>query len=214
MASSTPAPQPARSYRQFCPVAAGMDILGDRWVLLIVRELVFGERRFTDLRRALPGLAPNLLSDRLRRMHEQGLISTPDDHAGYELTDRGRAATPVLAAYARFGADYLDFAHPDATEPAAMDAQRTAQAFLMSWIRPGSPRMRVRLSVPDGSQIDIVVDGHRSTLTEPAGEPDLAVRTDAPHLAAVRGRDEPLGAEYDGSPEAIEKFERTFALSA
>ena len=212
--SQAPVPQPARSYRQFCPAASGMDILGDRWVLLIVREFVFGERRFTDLRRALPGLAPNLLSDRLRRMHEQGLVSTPEDRAGYALTERGRAATPVLAAFARFGADYLDFAHPDAADPMATDAERTAQAFLMSWIRPGSPRMRVRVAVPDGSEVDVVVDGRRSTLTAPAGEPDLTVHTDAPHLGAVRGRGVPLVAEYDGTAEAIERFERAFTLRA
>ena len=62
-----------RSYEQHCPIALALDTLGDRWVLLILRELTIGPRRFTDLRGALPGIAPNLLSDRLRVLHD-GLI--------------------------------------------------------------------------------------------------------------------------------------------
>ncbi|MCC6437382.1 MAG: helix-turn-helix transcriptional regulator, partial [Acidimicrobiales bacterium] len=67
-----------RSYRQWCPIAAGLDVLGDRWVLLICRELSMGDRRFTDLRAALPGIAPNLLTDRLRSLADEGLVTTAE----------------------------------------------------------------------------------------------------------------------------------------
>ena len=63
-----------RSYDQYCPIAVALDALGDRWTLLILRELTIGERRFTDLRTALPGIAPNLLADRLRDLQERGLV--------------------------------------------------------------------------------------------------------------------------------------------
>ena len=64
-----------RGYQQHCPIAVALDELGDRWVLLILRELMLGPQRFTDLRHALPGIAPNLLSERLRTLEDAGLVA-------------------------------------------------------------------------------------------------------------------------------------------
>ena len=102
-----------RSYAQDCPIAQALDTLGDRWVLLILRELRIGPRRFTDVRTALPGIAPNLLSDRLRVLLDEGLIEQrvlepPAARTVYVLTARGLQAAPVLDALARFGAAQLD----------------------------------------------------------------------------------------------------------
>src|SRR3954451_608862 len=99
----------ARSYDQYCPVAAALDIVGDRWTLLIMRELVAGDRRFTDLRERLTGIAPNLLSDRLRELHAQGLGEQrerppPAARTVYAATRRVHEVIPVLRALARFGA--------------------------------------------------------------------------------------------------------------
>ena len=63
---------PDRTYGQYCPIAAGLDLIGDRWTLLLLRELSMGDRRFTDLRAALPGIAPNLLTERLRSLQALG----------------------------------------------------------------------------------------------------------------------------------------------
>src|SRR6476646_10207660 len=101
-------------YRQYCPIARALDVLGDRWTLLILRELTMsGDRRFTDLRRSLPGIAPGLLSDRLRSLTEHGLVTTkelppPAARTVYAVTPRGREAVPVLRALSRFGLPLLD----------------------------------------------------------------------------------------------------------
>ncbi|MCB1029329.1 MAG: helix-turn-helix transcriptional regulator, partial [Microthrixaceae bacterium] len=71
-AVTQPGAHQRRSYQQACPVAHALDLVGERWTLLIVRDLVFGPLRFSDLRDGLPGLAPNLLSDRLRFLVDQG----------------------------------------------------------------------------------------------------------------------------------------------
>ena len=101
-----------RTYGQYCPIAAGLDLIGDRWTLLILRELSMGDRRFTDLRAELPGIAPNLLTERLRSLQSIGLVTTvelppPAARSVYRLTDEGRRIEPVLRSVARFGARYL-----------------------------------------------------------------------------------------------------------
>lgn len=102
-----------RSYRQFCPVTMALDQVGARWTLPIVRDLLPGPRRFTDLRRGLPGLAPNLLTDRLRELEAAGLVERvdlppPAARQVYRLTDRGRELEPVVLELGRFGVDLMD----------------------------------------------------------------------------------------------------------
>ena len=67
-------PATVRYDEQYCPIARALDVLGDRWTLLILRELIIGDQRFTDLREHLPGIAPTMLTQRLRTMTEQGLV--------------------------------------------------------------------------------------------------------------------------------------------
>ena len=103
---------PNKSYDQYCGIAAALDVVGDRWTLLILRELSFGRRRFTDLRTALPGIASNLLTDRLRDRGEAGLVEQhelppPAARTVYALTTAGERVVPVLRALARFGLPLL-----------------------------------------------------------------------------------------------------------
>jgi DNA-binding HxlR family transcriptional regulator len=112
---------PTRTYAQFCPVARTLDVLGERWTLLIVRDLMVGPQRFTDLREHLPGLAPALLTQRLRDLEAADLVARnelppPAARTVYELTEHGRALEPVIYEIARFGLRYLDM--PTADEPA------------------------------------------------------------------------------------------------
>ena len=72
-----------RSYRQYCGLARGLDLIGDRWVLLIVRELLLGTRRYGELLDGLPGIATNLLADRLRAMEDNGLVVKGDVQGAY-----------------------------------------------------------------------------------------------------------------------------------
>ena len=90
-----------RSYGQYCGLAKGLDVIGDRWVLLIVRELLGGPRRYGELHDGLPGIATNLLAERLRSMQENGLITKADDDR-YALTDRGEGLRDVLYAIGRW----------------------------------------------------------------------------------------------------------------
>src|SRR5258708_28738500 len=101
-----------KTYGEFCTVARSLDVVGDRWALLVVRELFLGPRRFTDLVDGLPGVGTNVLSTRLRELEAGGIIErtrvpSPTPALLYELTEDGRDLKPVLDAYARWGARRL-----------------------------------------------------------------------------------------------------------
>ena len=88
-----------------CPVARAMDVLDGKWTVLVVRDLLAGTRRFSQLRASLTGISPKTLTDRLRSLEEHGLVrrsiyAEVPPRVEYELTDRGRALEPVLAALA------------------------------------------------------------------------------------------------------------------
>lgn len=112
-----------KSYRQFCSVAKALDVIGDRWALLAVRELLLGPRRYTDLAEGLPGIGTNVLSTRLRELEASGIVAqrrlaAPTPATVYELTDDGRDLRAVVDALAQWGAGRLDGpAADDAVEP-------------------------------------------------------------------------------------------------
>lgn len=97
------------SYEGFCPIARTLDVIGERWTILILRDLLLeGPRKFQDLQRSLSGVSPNTLSARLKRLEEHGVIthSFYERHpprAEYLLTDKGRALGPALAALRDWG---------------------------------------------------------------------------------------------------------------
>src|SRR5205807_10631132 len=102
-----------RSYGQCCGLARALDIVGERWTLLIVRELVLSPRRYADLVEALPGNGRNLLAARLRRLEHEGLVRRrqlppPAASRVYELTPDGRGLVPAVAWLARWGAERLE----------------------------------------------------------------------------------------------------------
>src|SRR3984957_32541 len=105
---------PSRNYNQNCPIARGLDVLGERWTLLILRELVGGPRRYGDLRTQLPGIATNLLAERLKELQDAGLVERADLPAPigrtvYSLSDLGwQKAIPVLRSVAIVGLDRLE----------------------------------------------------------------------------------------------------------
>ena len=102
----------AKRYGQNCPVAKSLDLVGERWTLLIVRELLRGNARFQELRAQLSGIPPKLLADRLRRMERQGLVartlySRRPPRASYALTGRGRGLGLVVCALAVWGRSFV-----------------------------------------------------------------------------------------------------------
>ena len=95
-----------RSYKQYCGIARALDLIGERWALLVVRELVLGPKRFTDLRRGLPGVATNVLSQRLRELERDGIVARrqlppPAGSNVYELTEYGQELVPIMLALGR-----------------------------------------------------------------------------------------------------------------
>jgi DNA-binding HxlR family transcriptional regulator len=107
-----------KSYKQYCPVAHALDLVGDRWALLVVRELMLGPRRYTDLAEALPGIGSNILATRLRSLESAGVVRKtklppPAAVSVYELTENGRALDDVLHALARWGARTLPAPDPE-----------------------------------------------------------------------------------------------------
>jgi DNA-binding HxlR family transcriptional regulator len=107
-----------RSYHQYCPVARALDVVGERWTLLIIRELLLGPRRFTDLADGLPGIGSSVLTTRLTDLEQRGLVakrtlSPPAASVVYELTDQARGLAQVLAALADWGMNLLGQPHTD-----------------------------------------------------------------------------------------------------
>jgi len=105
-------------YAQDCPIARTLDVIGDRWTLLIIRDLFLGRSRFNEFRQSTPRISPKLLSERLKRLEEQGLVgrSLQDGYpprAEYRLTEKGRSIFPVLYAMGTWGAEYLFEGEPD-----------------------------------------------------------------------------------------------------
>ena len=107
-----------RSYNQYCSVARALDEVGDRWTLLLIRELLIGPRRYTDLLAGLPGIGPNHLADRLKRLVGAGIarrreLPPPAASTVYELTGRGRELEPVVIGLARWGGALLGAPDPE-----------------------------------------------------------------------------------------------------
>lgn len=135
---------PLRRYRLLCPIARALDVLGDRWTLLILRDLHAGPARFLELQQGL-GIATNLLSTRLVELAESGMIE-PLEHSGYRLTDKGRSSDRVLWELARFGAAIER--DDDPREPGNLRTIALPLRMLLESVSD-RPNLRVRLSVDD-----------------------------------------------------------------
>jgi DNA-binding HxlR family transcriptional regulator len=209
-------PTADRTYGQYCPIAAGLDLIGDRWTLLLLRELSMGDRRFTDLRAALPGIAPNLLTERLRSLQSIGLITAvelppPAARSVYSLTDDGKRIGPVLRSVARFGAAYLS-GEPSET----VDAQRVAYALLAPWRRRPEATIRARLTVAQGDEpddtVDLVLDLDGMQVEAPQGRPDVTLRIAIADLVSTRQTGAALVGRLAGDPASRRIFLDQFAL--
>ncbi len=114
-----------RTYDDSCGIARALDLIGDRWTLLVVRELLLGPKRYTDLQAALRRIAPDVLAQRLRDLEAGGLaerteLTGPGRPRVYRLTDRGRELRPVLLALGRFGSRLPLPDHPEELSPDAL----------------------------------------------------------------------------------------------
>lgn len=172
-----------KAYHQYCPVAHALDQVGDRWELLIVRELMLGQRRYTDLAEALPGIGSNILATRLRDLEAAGVVRKtklppPWAVTVYELTERGRELDNVLRALAAWGAGTLGA--PEAGDCWSMYAVHAR--FRPEHAVDGTYEIRF----VGGETISLqVADGELTAMKLPAEQPDLVVEAPPEELHEV-----------------------------
>ena len=207
-----------RSYRQFCALARAIDVLGERWTLLLVRELMLGPRRFSDLLAGLPGIAPNLLADRLRALEARGVVERatlepPAASRVYRLTDRGRSLKPALLALTRWGMEPMAAPREDEERQAGWYALALEAAFRPERARGVSEDYEL---VVDGTSFHLRVrDGRCEASAGHAPAPAFVLRCTLDDLlATVTGAGDPAEGQLDGSRGAFNRFRRAFPLPA
>jgi DNA-binding HxlR family transcriptional regulator len=176
-----------RRYHQYCPVARALDVVGERWTLLIARELLLGPRRFTDLAEGLPGIGTSVLTTRLKELEQSGLVAKrtlppPSASVVYELTDQARGLAHVLAALADWGMNLLG-------QPGTDDEVRSR------WLVLGlAATAKAASPIPDATfelRIDHETlhvrthDGHLQPSQGPASHPDATITLSTDTLAAI-----------------------------
>lgn len=198
-----------------------MDVLGERWTLLILRELFGGPRRYSDLRAELPGIATNLLADRLRSLELDGLIKRTDlpppiARTVYELSDTGwRKIAPVLRAVAIFGIDRID-AGDLAGKPLTGFLAGLIAGFDSSGARDVGATYRVDI---DGRTFEFAVD--HGELAAPSDAPAVVMQATAGDLitirvapTATRRKAAFRRLKFDGTAAAVAEMQRIFHLTA
>jgi DNA-binding HxlR family transcriptional regulator len=210
-----------RSYGEYCSLARALDVVGDRWTLLIVRELkIRGPSRYTDLRNGLPGIATNLLADRLRELEHAGIVyreAAPPPVATtlFGLTPRGEELRPAVEELTRWGLPLMGEQRPD-------DAVRShwlvsAINLMLTDRTPEGPPVTIELRTGDQPIVVETVGGSVVTRLGPAADPDL-ILTGEPRLvlgtllAMIPLADaEAQGLRYDGDPGLVDRV-RPLAL--
>lgn len=209
-----------RTYDQNCPIARGLDVLGERWTLLILRELVGGPRRYVDLRAELPGIATNLLAQRLKELQDDGLVDRADLPAPigrtvYTLSDLGwQRVLPILQNLAWFGVDRLDPIDESSVSP----LNGFLAGILLGFDRVSATGMEMTCRIEiDGRRFEFAITQGR--LGRANNQPSVTITASAADLVAAR-----LGASdakrkaalrrihFDGDQRDIEALRAVFAL--
>lgn len=212
---------PNKSYQQYCGIAAALDRVGDRWTLLILRELSFGEQRFTDLRAALPGIASNLLTERLRDLEHTGLVEqrdlpAPAARTVYALTRDGTRIRPVLKALAQFGLPFLGDPLEGQVRP-----RMAVHGTLVALFDPAAAAGRdllLRFDL-DGEELWLQVRAGKLVRANQKATPDLTFTGSAAALMEVcRGTtdlaDAPPRLRVGGTRTSRKAFAQMFPVSA
>ena len=176
-----------RTYGDGCSSAHALDLIGDRWALLIVRDLLFGPKRFSDLQVGLPHGSPNVLTQRLRELESAGIVRRrrlppPASANVYELTEWGRQLEPILLGLQRWGASSPSFS-PDV--PVGCDSAMLALKNAFDGTVAGDQAMVVEVRFPLGTFGVTVRDGSIDIARGPADSPDVVLETDPPTLEHV-----------------------------
>ncbi|MBW4722021.1 winged helix-turn-helix transcriptional regulator [Saccharothrix obliqua] len=191
-----------RTYQQYCGLASGLDVVGERWTLLIVRELLMGPARYSDILANLPGLGTNLLAERLKFLVERGVVEQVDVRGtgaqlAYALTPVGEQLRPVVLGLARWGMEFVGDLRPE-------DAVRPHWGFLAveAMLDPAKvsdvdERYEFRV---DDQVFHIDVSGGRARAVKgPVEDPAMVAKTDAATFVQIgAGRLTPLLAMVTG----------------
>ncbi|MFC7548653.1 winged helix-turn-helix transcriptional regulator [Plantactinospora sp. GCM10030261] len=208
-----------RRYDDGCAASHALDLVGERWALLVVRELLFGPKRFTDLRMGLPGASPNVLAQRLREMEEAGVtrrrkLPPPAATWVYELTTWGRELEPVITALGRWGVRSPSLRHDAALSSDSLmlalktmfDPELADGLTIDLGLRMGEDTFRVQLSAG-------VIQIRRGETDQPDAIVETAPATLNALLWEDRGLDDAIASgdvRLSGSHERVERFLRLF----
>ena len=214
-------PDRKRSYDQYCALARALDVVGERWTLLLVRELLLGPKRYGDLLAGLPGVGTNLLAERLRQLEQLGLarrrtLPPPAGSAVYELTELGRDLEPAVIELGRWGAHWLG-------EPRERDTMQPGW-FFVSLRATFRPELAAQLRASyefriEGDVFSVGIDSGRLTTEQgAASDPDIVVSTDLEtFIALLAKRVQPGEAlergavEIEGDAGDLSRFVEIFA---
>lgn len=211
----------SRTYRDACGIPRALDRVGERWALMVVRELLLGPKRFTDLRTGLPAASPNVLSQRLRELEEVGVVRRrtllpPAASHVYELTEWGRELEPVLLALGRWGAR-APLAPPEVGM--SLDAHILSLKTLFDPELAAGFAATLELRLGDHRFRAAVADGRLELLPGEAQAPDAVIETDPGTLIElIQGRsaldDAARGGavRVEGDSRAAERFLGLFTL--
>lgn len=179
-----------RSYNQSCGIARALDLLGERWTLLIIRDLLIGPRRYSDLLEGLPGIGTNMLADRLKLLEGEGLVykhalaPPADSVVVYDLTEAGRELEEVLKALVRWSWRHLG----PARRGQHADPRWTALALRASFDPDAADGLDASYEFDlDGQKVRVHIEGRRiQTGIGPATDPDVVLRSDELTLSQIR----------------------------
>ncbi|MGB2710783.1 MAG: winged helix-turn-helix transcriptional regulator [Conexibacter sp.] len=210
-----------RTYGDACGMARALDRVGERWALMIVRELLLGPKRFTDIREGLPHLSPDVLAQRLRELEETGVVRRrillpPAASRVYELTEWGRELEPVLIALGRWGA-----CAPSPPEDVGMslDAHIVSLRTLFDPVAAGDLRASIELRLGQQRFRVSIAAGQLEVERGAAPAPDAAIETDPTTLIQVLHGHRALAAAQragdltiEGDRRVVTRFARLFPL--
>ncbi len=212
-----------RRYEQYCALARALDVLGERWTLLVIRELLLGPKRYSDLLDALPGIGTNLLAARLKELEENGIVKRrrlppPAASSVYELTADGRELEAAVIALTRWGSSRLGRPKPGEHFRPAWLAIAMQAAFRPEAAKGVSESYEFRV---DDEVLHVRVEqGTARVSQEPAHEPDLTFTTDSRgFVALMSGQMMPMEAvrrgkaKIEGDPGALTRCLEIFGLA-
>ena len=222
----------ARSYGQYCGVTTAVELVSERWALLIIRDLLVGPRRYTDLKQGLPKIPTNILSSRLKELQDGGVIRrVPLARCGlvYELTEYGRDLEPIMLALGRWGFRSMgepkddDIVTADSLTMALRTAFRPefASVSLDFQIQVGAVELRAQVSAGELNVVQIAPAAPSVGGSLPSGEPELRFATSpgiryliAGTLTPVQAVEQDVVTILNGNLELLERFTELFRIDA